>query len=161
VQSSTAQDNYVATEVHTATPQKLHLLLIDAALRSAQRARQFREQGRDDRAVASLVHAQEVVGQMLADIKPEVGGDLAARVSSVYEFIFRCLVQAGHRRDEKSLADAIRILEIERETWRQLCDKLAVNAPHAAFHEAQRGIPPLLGSNSDLSSLSGGFSIEA
>jgi flagellar protein FliS len=161
MQSPMARDHYLVTEVKTATPQKLHLLLIDAALRSANRARQLWQQGRDDWAIRALVHAEEVVGQILADINHEVGGDLAKRVSTLYEFIFRCLVNAGFRHDEKSLGDAIRILEIERETWRQLCDKLAANAPHATLGEAHRSVLPPLSDDADLLSQSGGFSIEA
>ena len=157
---STAQDNYLFTEVQTATPQKLQLLLIEGALRLANRARQFRQQDRHDLAIQALVNAQALVGQILAEIDHEVGGDLAKRVSSIYEFIFRSLVNAGHRRDAKSLDDAIRILEIERETWRQVCDKLAVNSPRAAFHDVRHGVPPPFGSDPQVLSEPGGFSIE-
>ena len=139
---SMARDHYLLTQVKTATPQKLQLLLIDTALRSANRARQYWQQGRNDLAVRALLNAQEVVAQMLAAIDREAGGDLAQRVSALYTFIYRSLVKAGHRHEEKSLADAIRILEIERETWRQVCDKLAVNPPHADFGNAPRGGPP-------------------
>ena len=139
---SMAEDSYLFTEVKTATPQRLQLLLIEAALRLANRARHFRQQGRDDLAIGSLVYAQSVVAEMLASMDREAGGDLARRVSAVYEFIYRSLIKAGHRRDEVSLGDAIRVLEIERETWRQVCDKLAANSPWATFHDAQQGVPP-------------------
>jgi flagellar protein FliS len=155
-----ARDHYLASQVKTATPQKLQLLLIDSALRSANRARQYWQQGRDDLAVQSLLNAQDVVAQMLAAIDREAGGDLAQRVAAVYAFIYRCLVRAGHRHDEKGLADAVRILGIERETWRQLCDKLAAEAPHASFHNAERGVPAPRSGDSNLLSPTGGFSIE-
>ena len=73
---SMAQDHYLLTQVKTATPQKLQLLLIDTALRSANRARQYWQQGRNDLAVRALLNAQEVVAQMLAAIDREAGGDL-------------------------------------------------------------------------------------
>jgi flagellar protein FliS len=160
MQPSFAQDHYLFAEVKTAAPQKLHLLLIEAAMRLACRARQFWQQGRNDRAIAALVNAQEIVAQMLADINRDVGGDLAQRVSAVYEFIFRCLVKAGHRHDEKSLGDAIRILKIERETWRQVCEKPAASFPRAAFHDRGQGVLPPLG-DADPLSQQGGFSVEA
>jgi flagellar secretion chaperone FliS len=161
MQSSMARNSYLFTDVNTATPQKLQLLLIDAALTSANRARQFWMQQRDDLAIQALIHAQEVVGQVLADVNRDTGGDLATRILAVYEFIFRSLVNAGYRHDEKSLDDAIRILEIERETWRQLCDKLAVNAPHATIGDARPTVPHAVSGDADLMSLPGGFSIEA
>ena len=154
------QDSYLSTEVKTAAPQKLQLMLVETALRLANRARQFWQEGRNERALQAIIEAQAVMVHMLGVIDREAGGDLAKRVSAVYEFIFRSLVKAGQRHDEKSLGDAVRILEIERETWRQVCDKLAVNSPHADFHEGHLGSLPHLG---DLDSLSqqGGFSVEA
>ena len=61
-----------------------------------------------------------------------------------------------------SLADAVRVLEIERETWRQVCAKLAGNSSQATWHEARHGAPPPRGGDRDLSlSQPGSFSIEA
>jgi flagellar protein FliS len=161
VQSSSARDHYFFTDVKTATPQRLQLLLIEGALRLANRAGQLWQQGRNDLALQSLLDAQAIVAQILAAIDHEAGGDVAKRVSALYEFIYRSLVKAGHRRDAKGLADAIRILEIERETWRQLCDKLAVNAPYATFGSVPPGVVPVESRDPDLMTQAGGFSIEA
>jgi flagellar protein FliS len=154
-----ARDNYLSTEVKTAAPQRLQWLLIEAALRSANRTREFWRQGDNERATEAIVHAQSVLGQMLAAIDRDSGGQLAKQVSTVYEFIFRSLVKAGQHRDEKSLTDAIRVLEVERETWRQLCEKLTANhappRPSAPF--ARFGAPVEV----DETDFSGGFSFEA
>ena len=158
MQSSMARDQYLFTNVNTATPQKLQLLLIDAALQSAHRAAEYWRQGRDDRAVNALVHAQSVLNEMLAAVDRNAG-ELPLRVAAVYDFIFHALVRAGSQRDEKSLADAVRVLEIERETWRQVCEQAAASqgpaapaAPHAHF-----GAPI----DSDICDFTGGLSLEA
>ena len=49
--------------------------------------------------------------------------ELTDRVAAVYAFIFRRLVEAGYGRDEAKLADAIRLLEIERQTWQEVCQQ--------------------------------------
>jgi flagellar protein FliS len=154
-----ARDNYLSTVVKTAAPQKLQWLLVEAALRSANRAREFWRQDSNEAAMESIVHAQNVLGQMLAAIDREGGGELATRVSTVYEFIFRSLVKAGHQRDEQSLAEAVRVLEIERETWRQLCEKIAADRapPGPAAPFARFGEPV----DDDATGFSGGFSLEA
>ena len=103
------------------------------------------------------------MAEMLAGMDREAGGDLAKRVSAVYEFIFRSLVKAGHRHDEKSLGDAIRILEIERETWRQVCTSLprirCVVATNATMPSRTSCILPA--TTRTCSSQPGGFSVEA
>ena len=138
-----ARDNYLATEVKTAAPQKLQWLLIEAAIRSANAAREYWRQGRDDLAIVRIAHAQGVLGEMLAAIDRDAGGKLAERVSGLYEFVFRLLVRAGHRHDETCLVDAVRILEIERETWRQLCARIAADhTPRGHAAPPLRHAPP-------------------
>jgi flagellar protein FliS len=106
------------------------------------------------------VHAQTVLGQMLAAIDRDSGGQLAKQVSTVYEFIFRSLVKAGQHRDERSLIEAVRILEIERDTWRQLCEKLtADHAPRPAAPFTRFGAPVEVDSPNE--DFAGGFSFEA
>lgn len=160
-----ARDNYLATEVKTAAPQKLQWLLIEAALRSANRAAEYWRQGRDDMAIGRIVHAQGVLAAMLDAIDLKAGGELAQRVFGLYEFIFRLLVRAGQRHDETCLADAVRLLEIERETWRQLCAKIATDSAHIrpAAPFARFFADPLPGHPADAEEADycGGVSLEA
>ncbi len=159
--SFSARENYLFTEVRTATPQKLQVMLIDAALRSANRALQQWHEGEEEAATKSLLHAQSVLGEMLAAIDPKVGGDLSKRVAAIYEFIFRSLVTAGYRRDEKSLADAIRVLEIERETWSQLCEQVAAETPPYRADAPESRVVPPMAFDREVPHYSGGFSVEA
>lgn len=119
-----AQDQYLTTEVMTATPQKLHLMLIEGAIRWAERARQLRRGGDEENASRALVNAQRIVMEMIVGIKQETARDLAQKVSSVYWFIYRSLVDANVRRDEKNLDDAVKLLHSEQETWQQVCQQL-------------------------------------
>ena len=158
----TAQENYLNTDVRTATPQRLQLMLIEAALRSAVRGRQQWQEKQDDWALGSIIHAQNVMGELLAGIDRATAGDLGQRVSTIYEFILRSLVEAGHRHNEKSLADAIRLLELERETWRQVCEKITTEShPDRAAAGSQPAAPHFLISDEFSTQAAGGFSIDA
>jgi len=121
---SSASESYLVTEVMTATPQKLQLMLIEAAIRSAQRARQNWQAQEEEQAGEAILHAQQVVGEMIAALDQETDSELVKKVAAVYLFVFRSLMEANFRRDENKLDDALRVLEIERATWRQVCDKL-------------------------------------
>lgn len=148
-----AQDQYLTTEVLTATPQKLHLMLIDGVIRLGERARQCWGEGDDEKAGLALVQAQRIMMEIIAGVRREVAGDLAKRVSAIYWFIYRSLVDANKQHDEKSLDDALRILRVERETWRLLCEQLGNNPANAdaagsatfsdrMFDQAQPTPPP-------------------
>jgi flagellar protein FliS len=121
---SSARENYLVTDVMTAAPQKLQLMLIEAATRSAQRAHEKWLAGDDAQASKALIHAQEVVGELLAGLNREGDAELVKRVASVYLFVFRSLMEANHERNQSKLDGALKVLEIERETWRQVCQRL-------------------------------------
>lgn len=148
-----AQESYLVTKVMTATPQKLQLMLIDAAIRSCLRGRQKWEQGDEDGANDALVHAQHVVGELLAALNPEVDAALAKNAASVYLFIFRSLMEANTERNAKKLGDALRVLEVERETWRLVCEQLGGETPRATaddqtMHSAMQEAEPAAASSS-------------
>lgn len=120
----TARDNYLTTEVMTASSPRLHLMLIDAAIRMCYRAKEWSEAGRDEEAGEAILKAEDIVGQLMAGLNQEAAPELVDQIRGVYMFIFRSLITAHMERNEQKLADAIRILEIERETWQQVCARL-------------------------------------
>lgn len=126
---SSAQETYLATHVTTATPQKLQLLLVEGAIRSIERTRQAWRVDQNETACEAVLRAQEIVGHILGGLKPDVDRALVSRVAAVYGFVYRCLIEANHLHDESKLDDALRVLEIERETWRQLCQQTASQTP--------------------------------
>ena len=102
------------------------------------------------------------MSELMCGLRKEVATDLTDRVMALYVYIFRCLVEAGMGRDEKKLADAVGLLQIERETWRLLCEKLAIHhRPDSAATvpppAGLRGLPVM----DSMDAMSGGFSMEA
>ena len=124
-----ARDQYLTNEVLTATPQKLQLLLIEGALSRVQRAREFWRLQRDQEADMQLSRAQEIVTQILCNLNPEGDRELVRRIASVYLFLFRTLTSAHLERDDSKLAEFVRVLEVERDTWRQACEKWGSTQP--------------------------------
>ena len=118
------RDSYLSTEVMTATPQKLHLMLIEAAIRFTRMAMTCRENGQHELAGEANRRAQDIVTEMLSGLRPDFDAELVRRVASIYMFIYRKLTTAHLTRDRSCLEDAIRILDIQRETWHQVCCQL-------------------------------------
>jgi flagellar secretion chaperone FliS len=126
-----APEEYLVTEVMTAPPQKLQLMLIEAALRCAARARAHWRVGENVEAGEALLRCQQIVTEILSGIRPDADRALAGKISSIYTFVFRTLVAAHLRADTAKLDEAIRVLQVERETWQMLCARLADAAPPA------------------------------
>ncbi|MDR1290978.1 MAG: flagellar export chaperone FliS [Planctomycetaceae bacterium] len=121
--NNTARNNYLQAEVSTATPQKLQLLLVEAAIKNIHRTKKAWSESRFDVGVESLTVAQDIVSEILCSLDMEGNPTIAKQLASIYLFIFRRLAEGGMRHDEAKLDDALRVLSSERETWRQVCDK--------------------------------------
>ncbi|NMC20414.1 MAG: flagellar protein FliS [Thermogutta sp.] len=116
-------DRYLESEVLTASPQRLHLLLIEAAIRYIERTRAAWQRQDGEAAFETLTKAQQIVAEMLAGMKKDAAPDLVRQVAAIYTFVYRTLVEAGLKQDETLLGDALRVLHIEQETWLEVCRK--------------------------------------
>jgi len=123
----TARQNYLQAEVQTATPQKLQLMLIEAAIKNVHRTKKAWEEERFEAAFDSLSLAQDIVAEILSSVDKDGSPELAGKIASIYVFIFRCLSEGGMTHDSQKLDDALRVLNSERETWRQVCEKFGTS----------------------------------
>lgn len=151
-----ARDEYLATEVLTASPQKLQLMLIDGAIRAAARAQSLWTGERTEAVTRATVRCQALVAQLIAGLAPNHESPLVQRVIGVYEFVHRTLVAAHRERDPSRLADVLAVLEVERETWRQVCEQLDVR-----IDAGGNSIPAPHGEGDTHEEFAGGISFEA
>ena len=121
---SPAPDSYLETEVTTATPQKLQLMLVEGAIRFIERTRHHWKAGQDDQAYECLLRAQRIITELISALNHEVAPDLTGQLAALYVFVFRALVDASLKHDEKRLDDALRVLEPQREAWEGVCREL-------------------------------------
>jgi flagellar protein FliS len=124
--------DYQYTEVMTATPQKLQLMLVEAALRHAGQARQHLAGQQFEAAHNALIRSQSILAELLGSLNPSSGDETVARVIGVYSFVYRSLIAANIERSEAKLNDALRVLMVERETWRLVCDRLGSRSEQTA-----------------------------
>ncbi len=117
--------NYLATEVHTAPPQKLQLMLIEGAIRFGQQARGHLQAQDREAAGEAIIRCQQIVAQLLAGFEREGQPELTRQMAGVYVFILHSLVAAHLNHDEQKLAEALDVLAEEQITWRAVCQKLA------------------------------------
>ena len=123
MQSNLARQNYLQAEVQTATPQKLQLMLIEAAIKNIYRTKKAWDEEKFETGFDSLSLAQDIIAEILSPVDKEGNPDLAGKIASIYVFIFRCLAEGGMSQNQQKLDDALQVLNAERETWRLVCEK--------------------------------------
>ena len=131
------RSSYLESQVLTATPQKLRLMLIEAALGAARQALNCWQEERDTSANIALIRCREIVSELLAAIKPDQS-ELTRSVAGIYLFLFKSLAEAQLHRDPAKVDEAIHVLEIERDTWRLVCEQMP-QAPAAEPSATDQG----------------------
>jgi flagellar biosynthetic protein FliS len=107
-------------------------MLIDAAIRSASQARQCFEQQNNQAALTPILRTQRIMAELLTGLSPASEDGLVRRVAAVYLFIYRSLIAANLERSIARLDDALRVLQVERETWRRVCELLSAENQETA-----------------------------
>jgi flagellin-specific chaperone FliS len=70
----------------------------------------------------------DIVGEMLAGVR-ENKSDLNGRIGALYLFLFRRVTEAKINSDASALAEALQILDFERQTWQLICEKFGGAPP--------------------------------
>jgi flagellar protein FliS len=122
--TATATNPYLRDAVLTATPEQLQLMLYDGAIRFALQGRDALVKKDYETAYLRLTRSQNIVMEMLNGLNYEVNAELCQRMASIYNFIYRKLVDACVHRKTDEVDDAVRVLRMERETWQMLVDKV-------------------------------------
>jgi flagellar protein FliS len=122
-----ARSAYLETQVLTAAPQKLRLMLIDAAIRFARQASDAHAAGDGAQFCNSLERTRDIITELISGIRPE-DTELTQATRALYAFIFRSLSEAQLHKDPQKIDDALRVLDQERQTWVAVCE-LELEAP--------------------------------
>lgn len=124
-ETNRASEQYLRNAVLTATPEQLQLMLLDGAIRFISRGLDALH-ARDHEALYNAMdRAQRIVLELINGMRREINPQLVDRMTALYNFVYRRLVEATVGRDAQAAEEALRILRLERETWALLIDKLA------------------------------------
>jgi flagellar secretion chaperone FliS len=118
-----SNQQYLESKVLTAPPQRLHLMLIEGGIRFGRQAEEELRRGNPATATAPLARLVNIVGEMLAGVR-HAKGEINKKLADLYWFIFRRASEAAINLDAAALADALKLLEFERETWQKVCERL-------------------------------------
>ena len=126
-----AQDAYLEARVMTAPPHQLHLMVLDGAIRFAKQAAAGMEAEDYETAHFSLNSSRDFVSELISGLDEDDDTELVDRLRQLFVFVFRSLIDADAKRNPRLIRDALQILEMHRDTWMELIEKLPQeNAVH-------------------------------
>lgn len=123
MQKNLGVKDYQSMQILSAKPEKLILMLYDGAIRFIQQAIKAIEENNIETAHNNLLRSQNIMVELMASLNFEKGGDLAANLFRIYEFMHYTLVQANLKKDAEPLTRISDQLKRLRESWGQALKK--------------------------------------
>lgn len=123
------QQQYLDAQVRAASPHRLHLMVVDGAIRFAQQAITGIEAGQIDEFHQKISRARDCAINILFMLRADQQPELVESMRATFTFVVRSLGVAEIASDAQAVRDAIRVLEIHRETWIELGLRLKDAAP--------------------------------
>ncbi len=113
-----AAQMYQQGSVKTASPAKLTLMLYDGAVRFCNIAKEAIAAGDFEKANTNIMKAEKIIVELRVtlDMKYPVAKDF----DTVYDYIYRRLVEANMKKNQTVLDDALKHIKTMRETWKEV-----------------------------------------
>lgn len=125
-----AAARYQEMEVMAATPGQLVVVVYDHLLVSLRRARIAMERGDVEGRVTQLDKVRAAIGELLATLDFDRGGDIARQLSALYAFFLSELTDLGTRADVERLDRISAMVQELRDAFAQIAGT-AHSAPAA------------------------------
>jgi len=109
----------------TATPEQLQLMLYDGMIRFSEQAKMALTDKKFDSSFDLLTKAQRIVMELQCGLKHDVSPDLCGKLSALYNYIHRKLIDANTQHVLGPLDEALQIMRYQRDTWAMLLSQLS------------------------------------
>ena len=116
--------NYLRTQVLTATPEQLQMMLYDGAIRFAEQARPALQAKNWEVSYNMISRAQRIIAELISSLRPDLAPELCGKLAGLYNYVYRQLIDANINHKIEPLDEAIKILRYQRETWAMLLSQL-------------------------------------
>lgn len=168
-----ANDQYLQNTVLSASPARLRLMLLDRSVGLVEAILDHRRRDSQTLTDERTLTLRDILGELLSGVTRD-STELTVRIADLYVFLLQELTRAEQEPGLERIESIGKILRIEQETWRQVCEaaakrnapaSAAATAPVTGTHAAagkSRGVgAPHVGGVPDTASLAGSLNLNA
>lgn len=142
-----AQDTYRINQIQMASREQLLIITYDIGIRSCAAAEKAIEEGDVERINANLQRAQAVIRELMVTLNLERGGDIAASLLKLYDYMYYQLVDSNVKKEAEGVASVRRMLEELKATWVEAIGKLKDESKDKPKDKSMAAVPPSGGTN--------------
>jgi len=108
---------YKQTDINTARPRKIVLMLYDGAIGFLNRSVEYAVKKDIKNKNIFLNKARDIIQELNNSLNTEIGGEFAFHLRRLYFFMNRHLLRANLENDSKAIREVIQLLSSLREAW--------------------------------------------
>lgn len=112
---------YRQQQVYTTPQEKLFLMLYDGAIKFCRQAKLAIQKKEIEEAGKCLVKSQRIIEELMNSLNMDY--DIAENLYSLYDYMYRRLVQANVKKDQDIIDEVTGFLTELRETWAEAAQK--------------------------------------
>jgi len=110
---------YQKTQIETATPGQVLIMLYDGAIQFLIKAKTALEEKNFERFCNSIISCQRIILEFMDTLDMEIGGELAQNLYRLYEYLYDVLGKANIKKDVDKIDEVLKHLKELRETWQK------------------------------------------
>jgi len=114
-----SHQRYLKTQIDTASQPQLLLMLFEGAVKKLHLAKKAIAERAIEKSHHELTKVQRIFVELMIALDLEKGGEIAANLLRIYDFIYHRLVQANIRQNAAIIDELLPIIEDLRSGWVQ------------------------------------------
>jgi flagellar protein FliS len=127
--------SYKQNQILSASPAELILMLFDEGLRALKKAEAafaIETPERFEAISTHLLHTQDVLMELSLSLDTQKGGEVAANLQRIYDFMMRHLSKANSEKIIQPVIEVHHLLTTLRNAWQEVTEKQLAGEPAAA-----------------------------
>ena len=112
--------------IETASPHKLISMLLDGALNSLAKAKGAIERNSIEERTAHLNKASEIVVGLKGSLDLEQGGEVAANLDGLYDYMIRSIMEANRGNDGEKVQEVMSLMLEIKQGWSEMPNDIQI-----------------------------------
>jgi len=137
------QQQYLKTQIVTASKEQLVLLLYDGILRFTEQGKQALIRNEIDVAHTAFMRAQAIIMELVYTLNREEGGEIAENLARLYAYAFNALIVANLQHEPAKVDEVQNIFRGIREGWIGAMRNMGVDLPGEKPADAPASTPAI------------------
>ncbi len=115
-------DNYLKNQIESSSQEQLLIMFYDGAIRFVTRAENAVKGNDIEQRNYCINKANAIIAELSVTLDHEIGGQIAADLEALYDFMGRELIRANVKNSLEPLETVRKLLTDLRDTWKQAID---------------------------------------